>query len=168
MTTPTTLITPALPDWMVTVCRKAGPDVLELAEWVLYAGVAFGIATALAEAIAAFRGRAAQAPVVNRAALAGVQAIIAALTSLLQQLKDAKAWLALVIVGLVLLVIGASAPGLCVPEQYRPQMQQQTRIGTGGTGGTSGGSTSGRPSGEPGGRPAGGAQSPTAPPGTSG
>lgn len=145
MTSPSTLITPQLPEWMVTVCKRAGPDVLELAEWFLYAGLAFGIATAIAEAITALRGAARPAPAADRSALSGVQAIIAALTSLLQALKDARAWLALVVVGLLLLVIGASAPDLCVPEEYRPKVQQQTRGGNSGTG-------SGQASGQPAGR----------------
>lgn len=164
MTTTPRLLEPDLPHWMETICEKAGPRVLELAEWFLYAGLAFGIATAIAEALAAFRGRTADTPAADRAGLTGVQAIIAALTSLLQALRDARAWLALVIFGLVLLVIGASAPDLCVPEEYRPKVQQQQQQQTrGGSGGTSGGQTSRRSSGETDGQAGGRAQSPAPP-----
>ena len=149
MTTSSMLITPELPNWIVAVCNKAGTNGLQLAEIFLYVGLGFGIATAVAEAVVALRGVAVRSPAAERAALTGLQAVIAALTGLLQALKDAKAWLALIAVGLVLLFIAASTPDLCVPEEYRPKIQQkQQQQERGGTSGTGVGRTGGQGSGQ--------------------
>lgn len=115
---------PQIPAWLVQSCEKLSPKALQLAECFLYAGLAFGIITAIAEAAAAFRVDTSNGPRGNKVTPTGLQAVVAALTSLLTALKDAKAWLALVITGLLLLWIAASAPDLCLPDEYRPRQPE--------------------------------------------
>lgn len=112
---------PPAPEWIVSICRDFAPNALELAECFLYAGLVLGIITAIAEAAAAFQVSSRSGLRDERVTPTGLQAVVAALTSLLTALKDAKAWLALVITGLLLLWIAASAPDLCLPDEYRPR-----------------------------------------------
>jgi hypothetical protein len=106
-----------MPDatWMSGFCSSYAPLALSLAKLFIYVGLVMGVMMAAAEAYKEFReAKAAGANggvrnVVNPAVGDVIKALVGLLTG-------AKAWLALVILGVVLLwLAGQVTPSYCVP-----------------------------------------------------
>jgi hypothetical protein len=102
-----------LPAWTLPFCEAYGPSILTLAKTFLWAGLLFALVAAVAEAVAAFKAGG-QSQLTTRDAAPGVPAIVDALKGLLEALKGANVWLALVVLGLLLMwMAGNAVPTFC-------------------------------------------------------
>ena len=106
--------------WVAGFCKDYGDATLLAGQIFLYVGLALAVAVAAIEVYVAFKtasrptGGGAGQPERARA-LTSFPAVIEALKSLLTALSSAKIWLALTILGVLLLWMAATAPRLCVP-----------------------------------------------------
>jgi len=115
--------------WVADFCAAYGPTILSLAKLFIWGGLIFALIAALAEATASFKASGQSSA---RAEAAGLPAIVEALKGLLQALAGAKVWLAMTIVGVLLLwMAGHSVPAVCVPTQTAGLQNQSPRQATG-------------------------------------
>ena len=104
-------------EWMKDFCASYGPDMIAMAKLFLYAGLVMGIVFAAAQAYKLYReAEAMKAPrgekgdVPAPGAGENVKALVAVLSA-------ASAWLALAIVGIILLwLAGTAVPTFCIPQ----------------------------------------------------
>lgn len=103
--------------WVVSFCNSYAPLALWLAELFICFGLAMGIVMAAAEAYKLYRDARAIVPPDARAAAApaaATPAIGEVIKSLVGLLTGAKAWLAIVILGVIpLWLAGTTAPAYC-------------------------------------------------------
>jgi hypothetical protein len=105
--------------WIVGFCNGYASKALWLAELFIYLGLVMGLIMAAAEAYKLFREAAAvKSAGAPAAAAESTSAVGEVIKSLAGILTNAKAWLALVIVGVILLwLAGNSVPSFCTSEQ---------------------------------------------------
>lgn len=107
------------PEWVAGFCHDYGAAMLFAGQVFLYAALGLAIAIAAIEIYVAFKS-ATRPPAAkgdgnkNLRAVTPFPAVIEALKSLLTALSSAKIWLALAILGLLLLWMAATAPRLCM------------------------------------------------------
>jgi hypothetical protein len=110
--------------WVLNFCNDYATKALWLAELFIYLGLVMGVLMAAAEVYKLYREALAVKPA--GAALSGMAraanpAIGEVIKGLVGVLTGAKAWLALVIVGLILLwLAGNMAPAFCTPPEPPP------------------------------------------------
>ena len=104
-------------EWVADFCKDYGEAMLFAGQLFLYVGLALAVAVAAIEIYVAFKSAHAQPepeePSTKAVALS-LPAVIEALKSLLTALSSARIWLALTILGLLLLWMAATAPRLCM------------------------------------------------------
>lgn len=105
--------------WVATFCKDYGEAMLLAGQVFLYVGLVLGIAVAAIEVYVALK--AANRPAAGGGdtqgkarSLTSLPQVIEALKSLLTALSSARIWLALTILGLLLLWMAATAPRLCM------------------------------------------------------
>ena len=117
--------------WIIEFCNDYAPLALFLAQLFIYLGLVMGLIMAAAEAYKVYREakaiRSADDAVTTARAIAAGPAAGEIIKALVGLLTGAKAWLALVILGIVLLwLAGSGAPDYCrPPEPTRPPSAQQ-------------------------------------------
>ena len=108
-------------NWIADFCNSYAPKALSLAELFIYLGLVMGVIMAAAEAYKLYREARAVKPagaVLAAVARAQNPAIGEVMKGLVGVLTGAKAWLALVIVGVVLFwLAGNAAPIFCTPPE---------------------------------------------------
>lgn len=113
--------------WILEFCNDYAPLVLSLAKLFIYIGLVLGVIMAVAEAYKVYREAKAIQSATDAAAVRSLAAGPAAgeiVKALVGLLTGAKAWLALAILGIVLLwLAGSGVPDYCTPP--RPQVAQQ-------------------------------------------
>lgn len=124
--------------WIFAFCNSYAPLALSLAKLFIYFGLVMGVIMAAAEAYKLYREALAikaADPAAAGAIRAANPAVAEVIKGLAGVLTGAKAWLALVILGVVLFwLAGNATPNFCTPEQPRtPQAapQPQASPGTG-------------------------------------
>jgi hypothetical protein len=107
---------PIAGSWVADFCRDYGEAMLFAGQVFLYVGLLLAVAVAAIEIYVAFKSAKDSPGQQDKMAqgLTPLPSIIEALKSLLTALSSAKIWLALTIVGLLLLWMAATAPRLCV------------------------------------------------------
>jgi hypothetical protein len=105
--------------WILGFCNAYAPLALSLAKLFVYAGLTMGVILAAAEAYKLYREARAITPAgasPRADAVAANPAVSEIIKGLVGLLTGAKAWLALVILGILLLwLAGNAAPHFCTP-----------------------------------------------------
>jgi hypothetical protein len=112
------------PPWLTDFCADYAPTMLSLAQLFIWTGLLFALVSAMAEALLTIRQSkggitpAGEPP-------SGPAVILAALKDLLLALAGVKAWLALVILGVLLLwMAGNAVPNFCATTAATPSSKQ--------------------------------------------